>query len=354
MKQNEEGGKSMLKRFMSVILCMAIMCSGMMFPNQSAHADPEIGNVYYVDSFSGSDDNDGKSEENAWQTLDMPNATVFQPGDKILFKSGGIWNGQLRPLGSGAEGHPIIIDKYGSGDKPIINGNGTMGETVLKESGTVMLVDQEYWEINNLEVTNFSDTVISSRVGILTVSNSTYKNHIYIRNNYVHDVNSHWNGSKVTGGIIILGVGGFHDVLVENNHVKNVAIEGIRTANGSGRVNKDVVIRNNYIEEVLGDGIVLTSIAQGGLVENNVVKNFANTYVGSRNYAGIWSFVADNTVFQYNEAFGGKYGFNDGEGYDIDMNCYNSLFQYNYSHNNRGGFALFMGSSQKSVFRYNV
>ncbi|MGO4371741.1 DNRLRE domain-containing protein, partial [Paenibacillus sp. MCAF20] len=90
------------------------------------------------------------------------------------------------------------------------------------------------------------------------------------------------------------------------------------------------------------------------VVEHNVVKNFANTNVGNRNYAGIWVFAADNTIFQYNEVFGGKYGYNDGEAYDIDLYCNNTLFQYNYSHNNRGGFSLFMNGSTNSVFRYNV
>ncbi|MGO4375218.1 hypothetical protein AB4Z21_31585, partial [Paenibacillus sp. MCAF20] len=244
-----------MKKVMLIFLCLSFAFGVNVFPGATAHAEAISGNVYYVDPILGSDDNSGTSEDQAWKSLDKPNTTVFRPGDHLLFKAGGVWNGQLRPLGSGVEGQPIIIDRYGEGDKPIINGNGTIASA---ESGAVMLVDQEYWEINNLEVTNYSETVKSSRAGILIISNNSIKSHIYIRDTYVHDVNSDKDGSKVTGGIIIIGAGGFHDVLVENNHVKNVAIEGIRNANGLNKINTDIVFRNNYIEEVLGDGIVRT------------------------------------------------------------------------------------------------
>ncbi|MDG0792986.1 hypothetical protein OMP38_20520 [Cohnella ginsengisoli] len=73
--------------------------------------------TYYVDSVGGSDSNNGLSDGSAWQSLAKVNATTFQPGDKILFKAGSVWSGQLHPLGSGTSGAPIVIDKYGSGGK---------------------------------------------------------------------------------------------------------------------------------------------------------------------------------------------------------------------------------------------
>lgn len=345
-----------MKKIMALLLCMALVLglSVSILPVQAVHAADVTGTVYYVDSMSGNDEYDGITEETAWRSLERVNAAEFQPGDKLLLKADGIWNGQLRPLGSGAEGNPIVIDMYGTGNKPIINGNGTTSPDVDGQatvSGAVMLVDQSYWEINNIEVTNFSDTVQSSRAGIFARSSGETK-HVYVRNTYVHDVNSDPDGKKVTGGIIFDGE--FHDVLAENNHVKDVAIEGIRNANSTNKTSTDVVFRNNYVEEVLGDGIVLAAMKSGGIVERNVVKNFVNTDVGNRNYAGIWVYASDNTLFQYNEAFGGKYGYNDGEAYDIDLYCNNTTFQYNYSHNNRGGFALFMNGSTNSVFRYNI
>ncbi len=48
----------------------------------------------------------------------------------------------------------------------------------------------------------------------------------------------------------------------------------------------------------------------------------------------------DDGLFQYNEVYGIKYGFNDAEAYDVDMQSNNVIYQYNYSHHNTGGFLL--------------
>src|ERR1700730_14835390 len=53
--------------------------------------------TYYVDSTSSSDAQSGTSPEKAWKTLAKLNATTFSPGDRILFRSGGKWTGQLWP-----------------------------------------------------------------------------------------------------------------------------------------------------------------------------------------------------------------------------------------------------------------
>ena len=79
--------------------------------------------TYYFDSAAGKDSNTGTAPASAWKTLAKVNATTFLPGDRILLKSGSVWQGQLWPKGSGAEGRPIIIDMYGGGVKTI--GNGT-------------------------------------------------------------------------------------------------------------------------------------------------------------------------------------------------------------------------------------
>ena len=52
----------------------------------------------------GDDSQTGISPAEAWKTVERVNRQTFQPGDSILFQSGGMWHGQLRPQGSGAEG----------------------------------------------------------------------------------------------------------------------------------------------------------------------------------------------------------------------------------------------------------
>jgi hypothetical protein len=52
--------------------------------------------VYYI-SPNGDDSRSGLSVKEAWKTLDKVNQVTFQPGDKVLFESGRVWNGQLKP-----------------------------------------------------------------------------------------------------------------------------------------------------------------------------------------------------------------------------------------------------------------
>src|SRR6266478_5730849 len=53
------------------------------------------GAIYYIDSESGIGSNDGSSPERAIKSLDMINAKTFAPGDRLLFKAGSKFSGQL-------------------------------------------------------------------------------------------------------------------------------------------------------------------------------------------------------------------------------------------------------------------
>jgi len=61
-------------------------------------------------------------------------------------------------------------------------------------------------------------------------------------------------------------------------------------------------------------------------------------------------------VFQYNEATGGRTT-RDGMAFDVDENTVGTVFQYNYSHDNAGGFLLLCnddGILRDAVVRYNI
>ena len=49
--------------------------------------------TYYFDSEAGCDTNDGLSPATAWRSLEKANDVPAQPGDKVLFKRGGVWRG---------------------------------------------------------------------------------------------------------------------------------------------------------------------------------------------------------------------------------------------------------------------
>src|SRR5450755_2412995 len=139
--------------------------------------------TYYVDSSSGDDGNSGLSTAKAWKSLDKVNHAAFLPGDKILFKAGTAYAGQLQPTGSGSEGRPIVVDLYGHGDKPLIAAEGKFHEALL-------LKNQEYWEVNNLQFTNSGPAREPFRYGVRVMAwDFGTVHHIHLNNMYVHDVN---------------------------------------------------------------------------------------------------------------------------------------------------------------------
>jgi hypothetical protein len=65
-----------------------------------------------------------------WKTLEKVHGTKLQAGDHVLFKSGSVRQGQLVPTSSGAEGALIVIDRYGRGARPHIDGAGLVDDAV--------------------------------------------------------------------------------------------------------------------------------------------------------------------------------------------------------------------------------
>lgn len=73
------------------------------------------GTTYYV-SPAGSDSNDGRSPQTAWQTVRQVNRAVLRPGDGVLFQGGATFGDDtLMPEHSGAAGRPIVYGSFGEG-----------------------------------------------------------------------------------------------------------------------------------------------------------------------------------------------------------------------------------------------
>jgi hypothetical protein len=133
----------------------------------------------------------------------------------------------------------------------------------------------------------------------------------------------------------------FDGLLIERNIVWKVDRSAIAADSYHALRNRwfpslNVVIRDNYVADVGGDGIVPWA-TDGVLVEHNIARD-CNHRAGSYN-AGIWPWSTDNSLFQLNEAYS-THTTLDGEGFDSDFNSRHTLFQYNYSHDNEGGFLL--------------
>src|SRR6185503_3661072 len=148
--------------------------------------------AYFVDSAAGDDARNGTTAATAWRSLTPVNARTFQPGDRLCFKAGGAWTGQLAPRGSGSSSAPVVIGQYGSGAKPRI----AAGASDLQ---ALLLTNQQYWEINDLELTNDKTAPGDLRGISIRGRDAGVLNHIVIRNTFVHDVSGfvNWIGGDV-------------------------------------------------------------------------------------------------------------------------------------------------------------
>ena len=130
-------------------------------------ASPLTAATYYVDGETGADANSGLTRGQAWKSLDRVNRQEFKPGDAIRFKAGTHYTGQFKPRSSGRliEGKPtpIVVGKYGEGPRPRIDGEGKVLDTVL-------LRNVEYWEIQDLEVTNLGPVRRPWQTGVRIVA----------------------------------------------------------------------------------------------------------------------------------------------------------------------------------------
>lgn len=235
--------------------------------------------------------------------------------------------------------------------------------------------------------------------------------HFVVDDCYVHDVTGYHptNGAVGAGGKMSGGInayGPMDDLHMDNNIVMYCDVEGIRndvlawmgdTTTQFPAYMEDITANNNYIAGVPGDGVVISSANRPEIANNYLtdagysyyapddqkhtvsgwstgnlascrdveaktglkVKDMGNrqdpTTMGVTNFAGLWFIGTKDAVAQYNEAVNNVWVCNDSEAFDADMYCWGTIFQYNYTYRNNGGFALFMATMDDgTIVRYNI
>jgi len=308
--------------------------------------------TFYVDSAAGDDARDGTAPERAWKSLARVGGATFEPGTRILLRAGGVWQGCLKPTCSGRPGAPLVLDRYGDGAKPRIEGVGHAEQTA------VVLDNVDHWEIRNLDLSR-------GRCGVLL----RYKafgpaRHVHLVGLDIHDVRGGLTGDD--GGILVSVSGETtycDDLLIEGCAIERVDRNGILITDYPGppsdkHRNRNVVIRGNRLHDIGGDGIFILA-CRGAIIERNRLSH-AHQRVGrrpgERACAGIWPHRCEETLVQFNEvshtAVGGLTVW-DSEAFDDDISCTGTVFQYNYSHDNAGGFLLICGG-RDTIARYNI
>jgi hypothetical protein len=331
---------------------------------------------YYLDSERGSDSADGTSEETAWYSLKRANQADYQPGDVIHLRSGQVFIGYFSSSDSGTEERPIQFRSYGKGTKPCIETRGLAQSAFLLENAS-------HWIIEGIEITNTGSEPQAKRRGVLIKANAggVYGN-IILRQLTVRDVNGSVSKDKGGGTAIRWEVSSKNKptridrLLVEDCHILRSDRDGIKGMmepwDDLSNLSTRVIIRGNLLEDIGGDGIVPIG-TEGALIEYNRlygarqrIQNL-DTREGTH-YAGpsvgIWPWSCKNTHIRFNEVWNYAGTF-DGQGLDSDFNCSGTLFEYNLSAHNAGGFFLVCNWSKhqdsgqsignkNTVIRYNI
>lgn len=89
----------------------------------------------YYFSVSGNDGNAGTSVESPFRSIARANALHLYPGDRLLFKRGEIFRGELEVIYSGTVAQPITITSYGSGPDAVISGSEYLNDWVSVGNG---------------------------------------------------------------------------------------------------------------------------------------------------------------------------------------------------------------------------
>jgi hypothetical protein len=299
------------------------------------------------------------TQASPWNSLASPNAFTFIPGAQILIQRGTTCNGTLAPHGSGSATAPIVIDAYGTGAQPIINGGNA--------EEAVKLFNQQYWEINNLEITG------GNLYGVYISGNTPNQslNHIYLKNLNVHGANFTSTKRSDSGEVFVdsKGVGEvLNDVLIDGviAHDSHVS-QGIAVSAGGAwtgtrgapqTLGNNITVQNSTAHDVYGDGIIITETTNG-LLQNNVVyrSGLCPTCTGSTP-VGLWEWYCHTCTVQNNESYANQSWGGDGGDFDIDYYNNNNVVQYNYGHDSAGYCVAFFGAdatpSLDNIFRYNV
>jgi hypothetical protein len=320
--------------------------------------------TFYVSTSLGDDGNDGLSSTSAWQTIGKVNARFMEPGDSVLFHSGETFIGQLRLVNeSGDPGLPIVISRYGAGERPVIDGDGHLTTILLENAGQIHL--------NELEIKNDGGPArpgnsTKLRYGLYLANtltdgttfdhyrftNLTFRN-IYstqqINDNDQTGVNAHAIKTKNSGYNPEYPIH-FRDMLVEDCFFTRTGRHAVVIA-----ATDQLTLRSNLFQHVGGAGMVMAAHSRNILVEDNITDHTGSN-LDSRMAArgsGLWAYRTTNLTVQNNRFMHAR-GSKDSFGMHIDIGNRNVVYQYNYSENNEGGFVEILGGNKNVGYRYNV
>jgi hypothetical protein len=339
---------------------------------------------YYLSS-DGDDAMDGLSDTTAWRSLQKTSSITLNPGDTILLRRGDSWTGEcLSPRGNGRPGAPVTIDAYGNAaEKPLINAKETSlqtseGRTI---SAGLYLRNASWWSIRNLEIRNTDnvpdETVSRDGIRLEYLHDDTIFHSVKILDCVIRDIDGLHNRSGSpgsfynNGGIIVQGFSYrnliLDTLLIQGCELYDVDAVGLRIRfagwdafNGGETYHSwitNLVVRDTRVERTGADGMIIQG-TRGALVTGNVCLDAGYHGDGTTDYiAGMWTANSDSSIFEFNEVARTRRFRGDGTAFDVDWSSTGAhIFQYNYTHENEGGFLMDFERNRtpRIIVRYNV
>lgn len=333
--------------------------------------------TYHLDAGQGDDRLGNGSISAPWRSLAKASSLILQPGDSVLLRAGCSWVGEHLELScSGTQQAPVSVGRYGEGPDPLIDFADT--GNAQGEAWGIRLLNCSHVEISDLRIRSgcWAASRLRSGVWVLVEDARTVFTNIHLRRVHVSEV---YGNSRRSGGINfhvrLRGGGGesvFDGVLIEDCTVEDVADTGIQLMTDSllegnawtHRFDafRNVVIRGCRVQYVLRDGILVRA-ASGALLEHNVLHHVGYLRGDAERLpylpkievvAALWPYFSDRVLMRYNEAYATRRLMADGQAWDFDVGVTNSIYEYNYSHDNEGGCLLVMNDTRGNIFRHNV
>jgi len=344
------------KRARSVRRRCTVLCAvaGMAAAALAAVAAPAFAatltGTYYVDNSAGSGCSDSfttTSPSQPWCDFTPLNGNSLGPGSQVLLANGDTWDQPLYLSGSGTSSNWITLGSYGTGARPIIEGNGNASDR------TVVLTNVSYWHVQDLQLTNAGEGLL---VEYTTLGNVG----LDIHDIYAYDINGIFNASpqqtdypdiQDSAGITISAAGAptttsgqtvLSDVSIRDNETYNTsgifliddpANDGLpqsATSTFSG-----VQIVHNYLHDATAPQLAVEA-AENPLVANNYVDCSGEQYAPQGTTCFFVSDV-DSAAIQNNVFVNvPDTGSSDETAMDLEYKISDAMVYGNYFGNNAG------------------
>ncbi len=327
------------------------------------------GNVYYIDSTNGNDNNDGLSTSAAWKTISKANSTLL-PGDTVHIRTGA-YDESIRPTNSGTPGNYITYQNY-IGESPVItryvqltgwiNHSGSIYKTNIDESYFYGVWEDDYAKSGYyvtltpqdslLEVDEPSESYIDTTAKIVYVwlkdGDNPNRHDMKIGRSIGVNFLSNTDYIKVDGIIIRWTNEGVKLLNCDHNIFQNCVIEyafnpGFEVV-GTSAYNKFL---SNKIWNVgpwyagIGDGFRIGGTANHNLLENNDISVVSHNGITSYGISPEYNIIQHNKVYEVYHS-----------GLNINVNPYKEVWRRNISHGN--GSSGLQTDSGDCIISFNI